>query len=531
MARKDKDALTLINKAMVKFAKARSEVYCHYPRLYDTMDLCHVHMTDKIPTLGVQPKRNGEYNFYWNPEFVNNELTDTMCQGVIKHELLHIVMEHTTTRLPHFDFNIFDEKNSKKIKADDVLKQRIWNMATDMAINQFIRKDLIPEDGKDAKGLFPEMFGLEPWYNAEYYYRELAKKVTVQQVAGAQGQLMDNHTDWGDAEGDGEGDQQGEGQEDKNSKDQKKSQAGHGGASEKDPTAGKGQEKKASGLKGLDEQEENKGKDNQAKQDADAEDKEANGQKVKDIAEDLGIDKFNEESDKAAKEVNEGRGGKDAGKYGGTGAEILIMDFGAGQKATPGWMRKTKHEAIHGFDIIIEQTRKRPNRRFGNLFPGKRRQDVGNRCLIAVDISGSISDPLYKEFTQHVNKFTRFSDFDIVFFNDYLVDEHGKVLYSAYDKGSDPRKAIRKFKLNQKQALGGGTNFEPIMLLWNKVCNQYDGLFIFTDGCASYSTPPRQPRCVNWIVYSDDRALNHLKHGHVFNMVHERYSREMPRMR
>jgi predicted metal-dependent peptidase len=172
------------------------------------------------------------------------------------------------------------------------------------------------------------------------------------------------------------------------------------------------------------------------------------------------------------------------------------------------------------------------NRRYGNVFPGKKRQDTGNKLLIAVDISGSIELPKFKQFTAHINKFTRFASFDIVFFNDYLVDENGQILFSGYEAGTDTRKAIRHFRLNQKQRMGGGTNFEPIMQLWNKVCNQYDGLFIFTDGDASYSTKPKHPREVNWIAYPNyDGRLTQLKDGNVFNMNNEKYNREMPKVR
>jgi len=539
---------TKIAKAMVKFSKARAQVYIKYPRLYDALDLCHVQMNSDCPTLGVAPKRNGEFDFVWNPTFINT-LSDKQTEAVVKHELLHIVFEHTTNRLPHYDFDVFDPDANKKLKADDVIKARLWNIATDCSINQFIREELNDPNGAKMELCFPEKFQMPEWLNAEAYYRLLAEQMKDQldMLKELQKQLVDAHQQWEQEGQEGQGQpQQGQGGEgdgeEGEGKEQKESTAGHGGASDADPTGGKTNEINASDIgKGKDGKEkkdgkgkegkEEKGKDSKAQAEKDAEDKEANEQAIKDIQKDMGVDQFNAQADRAA--ASQQQGGKGAGKYGGVGAQVVKMDFGAGIKSTPGWMRKTKHESIHGFDIVIEATRKRPNRRYGNVFPGKKRQDTGNKLLLAVDISGSISLDLFKQFTLHVNKFTRFSSFDIVFFNDYLVDESGKVLFSAYEPNADPRKAIRHFRLNQKQRLGGGTNFEPIMLLWNKVSNQYDGLFIFTDGDASYSTKPKHSRAVNWVAYpsGDYNKLSHLADGNVWNMNNEKLNREMPKVR
>ena len=530
-----------IQSAMVKFAKARTNVYIKYPRLYDALDLCHVQMNMDVPTLGVAPRRNGEFDFHWNPEFVH-ELSDKQTEGVLKHELLHIVFEHTTARLPKFDFDIFNPDNRTKMKADDVVKARLWNIATDCAINQFIRDELLDTHGKKMDLCFPEVFQMPEWLNAEAYYHLLAKQLKDQMdmLKDLQKKLLDAHRDWQQKgqkgqgqgqpqDGEGDGDSKGDGDGEEGEEKEQEATAGHGGATDNSP--GKAKEIKASDIgKGKGDKKDEKKEKEQAKKDA--EDKEENDQKVKDIAEDLGVDKFNADADRAMAQNQQG--GKGAGKYGGVGSAAIKMDFGAGVKATPGWMRKTKHESIHGFDIVIEQTRKRPNRRYGNIFPGKKRQDTGNKLIIAVDISGSISHEKFKLFTQHVNKFARFSEFDIVFFNDYLVDEDGKILYSAYESNTDPRKAIRHFRLNQKQRLGGGTNFEPIIHLWNKISNQYDGIFIFTDGDATYSTVPKQPRSVNWVVYPcpcGDGKLAHLSHGNVWNMNNEKYNREMPKVR
>lgn len=87
--------------------------------------------TDKIPTAGVLFK-DGEATMWWNRKFVAS-LTDDEIVGLLMHEVLHLVLEHTTTRTrdPH----------------------TIWNYATDLAINSMIvgenyrNKHMLPEGG------------------------------------------------------------------------------------------------------------------------------------------------------------------------------------------------------------------------------------------------------------------------------------------------------------------------------------------------------------------------------------------------
>ncbi len=83
--------------------------------------------TRQIPTAGVISK-DGDLKMYWNDRFFA-ALTGKQVRGVIKHECLHLIFEHTTTRKyePH----------------------KIWNYATDLAINSHLMDEL-PDFG-----LFP----------------------------------------------------------------------------------------------------------------------------------------------------------------------------------------------------------------------------------------------------------------------------------------------------------------------------------------------------------------------------------------
>ena len=61
--------------------------------------------TDMIPTAGVLAK-DGDINMWWNPRFLAS-LTSSQVRGLLKHEAMHLVYEHTTSRRmdPHIIHN------------------------------------------------------------------------------------------------------------------------------------------------------------------------------------------------------------------------------------------------------------------------------------------------------------------------------------------------------------------------------------------------------------------------------------------
>jgi len=94
----------------------------------DVLRSLHKMETRTIPTAGVTVK-DGEFRLYWNREFVS-PYSNTVVGGILKHEAMHLVLEHTTTRSyePH----------------------KIWNWATDLAINGSLNRSELP-----GIGLFP----------------------------------------------------------------------------------------------------------------------------------------------------------------------------------------------------------------------------------------------------------------------------------------------------------------------------------------------------------------------------------------
>ena len=81
--------------------------------------------TDSIPTAGVLAK-DGDIQMWWNPNFLAG-LTDKQVKGLLKHEAMHLALEHTTDRrmTPHI----------------------IHNYATDLAINSDIPEEELPDGG------------------------------------------------------------------------------------------------------------------------------------------------------------------------------------------------------------------------------------------------------------------------------------------------------------------------------------------------------------------------------------------------
>lgn len=81
--------------------------------------------TTEIPTAGVLCK-DGDITLWWNREFLAS-LTKKEVFGLLKHECLHLVYKHTTSRRkdPHL----------------------IWNYSTDLAINSTIPYEELPKGG------------------------------------------------------------------------------------------------------------------------------------------------------------------------------------------------------------------------------------------------------------------------------------------------------------------------------------------------------------------------------------------------
>lgn len=131
--------------------------------------------TTSIPTAGICIE-NGNIYLYYNPKFLE-EIKEkegiAKAQGILEHELLHLVFDHISRA------SIFKRH------------QELYNIATDMAINQLIDSNILPK--KAIKLIYPEQFNLPKKKDAEYYYKELLKNAVQVSFSSSS---FDNHNDW-----------------------------------------------------------------------------------------------------------------------------------------------------------------------------------------------------------------------------------------------------------------------------------------------------------------------------------------------
>ena len=133
-------------------------------------------------------------------------------------------------------------------------------------------------------------------------------------------------------------------------------------------------------------------------------------------------------------------------------------------------------------------TRMKPNRRFGFKAMGSRWERKAN-ILVAVDVSGSISDESFSNFFHVINNFFVYGieKLDLIFFDTNL-------------KYTKPITIKKKVNLNEIKGRGG-TNFQPALDFYFEH-SEYNGLIIFTDGEGNIPSMKNGKTNVLWILSS-----------------------------
>ena len=154
--------------------------------------------SESVPTAGIGVKDQNVF-LVWNPRFVA-ALEPIRVRGLLKHECYHWIFKHCTARKqePH----------------------KLWNWATDLAINSLISENELPEGGLiPGKSLYLSQLK-DPGQKAkwqkvsdliesfpknkasEWYFAELSKDDDVKEAIEGSGEgevvFMDDHGDWGD---------------------------------------------------------------------------------------------------------------------------------------------------------------------------------------------------------------------------------------------------------------------------------------------------------------------------------------------
>jgi predicted metal-dependent peptidase len=158
---------------------------------------------------------------------------------------------------------------------------------------------------------------------------------------------------------------------------------------------------------------------------------------------------------------------------------------------------------LSGFRASIQSserilTRRRPSRRYGFLFMGKRTSFTTN-LLVGIDVSASIRDRELQAFYSAVNRFFRYGI------------EHLEVQAFDYGLQGEPlplRRARREISLHGR----GGTSFNEIIHMFEDNRKYYDGLVIFTDGDAQLPEVRQvNRRFIVWVCTDQDSYQRHEK--------------------
>ena len=115
-------------------------------------------------------------------------------------------------------------------------------------------------------------------------------------------------------------------------------------------------------------------------------------------------------------------------------------------------------------------TRMKPSRRYGFAAMGSRYERKAD-ILIAVDVSGSITDESFARFYKAIKNFfflKIIENIDLIFFDVNL-------------KNTKPLKFTKNLNLSEITGRGG-TNFQPPIDYFLENRNRYSGMIIFTDG-------------------------------------------------
>ena len=279
----------------------------------------------------------------YNPEFFEG-LTDVQRTGILKHEFYHLVFEHVTGRLP--------EEGMTKM----------WNFATDLAINSHLINEL-PEGALiPGQGYFEDM---RPGLSAEQYFKLLKDKAEGQEEEQGEGES-------GQGDGEGESGQGGQGEP----QDGEGSGSGQGEPEPFDDHSGWGE--------------------------ADS------------TAQEIAKQRLKENIKKAAEEASK------EGSWGSVPADCRreILD----KLATKiDWKKVLRYFIKTSQKANRSSTVKRINRRYAYIHPGKKVNRVA-KIAISIDQSGSVDDGMLAMFFAELNKLSNLAEFTVIPF-DTRVDE------------------------------------------------------------------------------------------------------------
>lgn len=379
------------------------------------------------------PMRTGNMKIEFAPKILD-KIADDVLAEYMRIEMFRILLKHPYQRQPSFAAKALLTMASNITIAD------VYDVSRE------VKKQMSGTEQKFPSGLCFE----------EYYNLLLQESIPNSGKSGGEPQKTDSGSGRGDKSEQGEGGQDGNGsgQEGDASSDSRGSSGRDGGGS-----GGKGSG--ASGNSGA-----------------------GNSQKHRDSQ----ISELWEDNEEACCSINEFIEVATASNNWGTVAGKLQGLIKASLKVD---MDYRKMLSLFKTSVISSRrrlTRMRPNRRFGFDAMGSR-YELSTNLLIAVDVSGSVTDRSLQFFFSVINRLFK-----------YGVEKLDVLQFDAQIQGEiEPLKKARK---TVKIMGRGGTSFQPAA---DYYCEhpEYDGLIYFTDG---YAPSPvfntKRPIDVLWVICS-----------------------------
>ena len=306
--------------------------------------------SNAIPTAGVciNPE-SGTFELLYNPDFLE-KLSDEEIMIVLKHEFMHLILEHVTGRMP------------------DKSQMRMWNHATDLAINS----EIFPKECKDSiKNLWDMCLlpGKEGPYkdlprgeSADFYFDKIKEMVEEQKKNGNQNQQ---------GEGNGEG-QGGGGQP----------QEGDGDGSGFDSHEGWGEDGKN-----------------------------PIPQEVRELAK----ERLRQAMNEAANEANR------TGSWG-TISQSMRKDIIKRLSSKVDWKKVLRYFIKTSQKADKQNSVRKINRRFPYIHAGKKTNRTA-KIAISIDQSGSVSDAMLMTFFAELDNLAELAEFTVIPFDDGVAED------------------------------------------------------------------------------------------------------------
>lgn len=303
--------------------------------------------SNAIPTAGVciNPE-SGTFELLYNPDFLE-KLSDEEIMIVLKHEFMHLILEHVTGRMP------------------DKSQMRMWNHATDLAINS----EIFPKECKDSiKNLWDMCLlpGKAPYpdfprgESADFYFDEIKKMVEEQQKNGG-----------GQGEGQGEG------------------QSGGGKPQDGDPNGS-----------GFDSHE-GWGEDG----------KNPIPQEVRELAK----ERLRQAMNEAANEANR------SGSWG-TISQSMRKDIIKRLQSKVDWKKVLRYFIKTSQKADKQNSVRKINRRFPYIHAGRKTNRTA-KIAISIDQSGSVSDAMLMTFFAELDNLAELAEFTVIPFDDGVAED------------------------------------------------------------------------------------------------------------